>query len=121
MKLKKPSGRLLVVGALASFVTLILRCPLLPFYYYHDYNVLKQAVVEAGCQTTHEYVNEDVTLEEISFDVRTPSGWEVSLHFGDDRDMVQLCERPKGLLFARSSGPSQVYRLSYLNEAVKGE
>jgi formylglycine-generating enzyme required for sulfatase activity len=112
---------LLVLLPMVLLLVAIARCPFLPFYYYHDYNVLKQAVLEAGCDIEHETVNHDITLEEIDFRIRTPSGWRLNLSFPDDRDMNQLCERPKGFLSDGPGGRSQVFSLAYLNERLKAK
>jgi formylglycine-generating enzyme required for sulfatase activity len=111
--------KLLATAPVVFIAIQIVRCPALPFYYYHDYNVLKRAVLDEGCVIESEIANPDITLEEIDFDIRTPSGWTLGLFFPEDRDMDQLCERPKGVLLARSSDDAQVYSMSYLNDALK--
>ena len=85
--------RLLVAGVLAFLLVRLAQCPIWPYNYYRDYNLLKQAVLDAGCVTEQEIVNEDITLEEIDFTIRTTSGWKVTLSFAEHRNMHQLCVR----------------------------
>jgi formylglycine-generating enzyme required for sulfatase activity len=92
-----------------------------PFNYYYDYNLLKRSVTEDGCYTEHETVNHDLTLEEIDFTIRTGSGWKLGMFFSQNRNMDQLCERPRGILFPASGGNLQVYSIARLNEALKEE
>lgn len=119
MNKKRLIRRLLVLVPLGFVVVVVARCSMWPFNYYHDYDVLNQAVLEAGCDIEQEIVNKDLTLEEIDFTIRTPSGWKLNLRFPDDRNMDQLCERPKGLLFQRPGGHSQLFSLEYLNESLQ--
>ncbi len=119
MNKKRPTAGLLVLLPLILLAVAIARCPFLPFYYYHDYNVLKEAVLEAECEIEHETVNHDLTLEEIDFKIRTPSGWKLNLSFSDDRDMDQLCKRPAGILFQHSGGYAQVLSIAFLNESLR--
>ena len=92
-----------------------------PFNYYYEYNLLKRTLAEAGCDIEHETVNHDLTLEEIDFTIRTQAGWKLDLVFADDRDMHQLCDHPKGLLFPHPDGSWQVYPIEDLSGMLKDE
>lgn len=109
-----------VVAVLGYLAVDVARVWIWPFNYYYDYNLLKRTLAEAGCEIEHETVNHDLTLEEIDFTIRTQAGWKLDLVFADDRDMRQLCNHPKGILFSHLDGSWQVYTIGSLSGMLKG-
>ena len=93
----------------------------LPFGYYRDYNIAKNALKRSECidLIKDDIVNKDFTLEDFSFVIHTNSGWKLILRFGEEMDVGELCEHPKGLLFYRPGRGVQVYPLEYLSGALK--
>lgn len=110
-----------VVVVLLVIVTTVFfaKARIWPFNYYYDYNLLKRSIADAGCTIEHETVNHDLTLEEITFTIRTPSGWKLDMFFPDIRDMDQLCERPEGIMLQTANVDSRFFGVDLLNEILK--
>jgi formylglycine-generating enzyme required for sulfatase activity len=119
MKWSKRIRTILIAGGFAFLAIRLAPIWIWPFNYYYEYNFLKRAVLDANCVIEHETVNQDVTLEEIEFTIRTASGWQLQMFFSDQRDMRQLCNRPEGIIFLRPGGHPQVYSLGRLKNELE--
>jgi hypothetical protein len=95
------------------------------FGYFKELHIAKHAIEKSGCVTIEQQMaNPDNVLEEIFFDLSTPSGRVVSLYFdASNMDVEQVCYQPTGLAVSFNSGakdlPEQAYSIESLSHLLK--
>lgn len=90
---------LVVLSSVAWFASRFVPLGEIPFGYYRDYCVAKQAIKATECVDSMAYArNEDMTLESFHFKVHLKSGYVVRLWLDAHQDIDRVITAPKGLL-----------------------